>query len=61
MKHALLFLLIFGTKAFAQNGWFPIQYGLPEANDLVFTTTEVGFLVGNEGFAKKSTDGGKIV
>lgn len=64
MKHTLFLVILFvtvvllGSTGFAQSGWFTIQTGLPQTNDICFPTADVGYIVGSDGFARKSTDGG---
>ena len=53
-----LAILLFASTGFAQSGWFTIKSGLPQTNDIFFTSTDVGYIVGYDGFARKSTDGG---
>ncbi len=53
-----LAIMLFASTGFAQSGWFTIKSGLPQTNDLFFPTTDVGYIVGDDGFARKSTDGG---
>jgi len=53
-----LLLLVEHINCFAQTGWFTIQSGLQQTNDLFFPTSDTGYIVGNDGLARKSTDGG---
>ena len=51
-------IVLFASTGFAQSGWFTVQSGLPQTNDLFFPNADAGYIVGNDGFARKSTDGG---
>ena len=43
---------------FAQSGWFTVKNELPQTNDLFFTSSDTGYIIGNDALARKSRDGG---